>query len=114
MADIAETDRLERAMHRAEAAKQLLADPLLNEGFETLISQIWTIIVSSREDEIALRERAYGTIWAAFKFRDVFKGIVQGGADAKTTLETLKHEHMSDEDRWKAAQEIRPQPGAPL
>lgn len=67
------------AENRAERAKSLLADPLLNETLNEIEQAAINAWASTKMADIELREMAYQSLKASRRVRETLQGIVDNG-----------------------------------
>jgi len=66
-------------INRAERAKALLADPLLNEVLDSIEAAAISAWASTAMDAVEHREMAYHSLKASRRVRETLKGVVDNG-----------------------------------
>ncbi len=73
----------EESIRRAERAKQLLADPLIHEAFETIDRDIIDQWGACPVRDVEGREMLWRLHMTSLKFKAIFEGFIQNGKVAE-------------------------------
>lgn len=80
----------EEEMQRAEHARQVMEDPLVQEAFSVIEKEILSQWEECPARDVEGRERLWQYYKIAKKFRGVFEGVMETGKIAKRQLEDTR------------------------
>lgn len=91
-------DTLERDTIRSDRARQLLDDPLLNEGFSVLRDELIKAWLDSPIRDVEGRERLFHYVKLIDKLKGWLATVVETGGIAQYQIEALRRDRESRED----------------
>jgi hypothetical protein len=90
-------DIAQAKINRAQAARRLLDDPVLNEAFDALVADADQVVDQSKPHEVDLREDCYRAKQAIKALRKKLAGWISDG-----TLEQMRIDELNAKEKRNA------------